>query len=191
MADPVPAGFPPAAGIAAAGLRPLRPGDHDELVEVYRDAVLSQTAGRYTEAQIEAWAHHPVRSGALLQPLREGFGLASTAPAPASGGGIQAAASIEAFGVLQPSDRLALLYCRGRACRQGRASAILRALEDHARRGGQGQIRTEASQLSRPLLERHGWLVEAEETVLFGGAWFLRWRMIRTLDPLSPAEFHG
>jgi len=43
------------------------------------------------------------------------------------------------------------------------------------------RLRTEASQLSRPLLERRGWRVEAEETVLFAGAWFQRWRMIREL----------
>jgi hypothetical protein len=179
------------APAAAAGLRRLRPGDHDELVAVYRDAVLSQTGGRYTPAQIEAWAHHPARSGALRRPLREGFGLASTARLAADGRGRSWTTSIEAFGVLHPDDRLALLYCRGRACRQGRASAILRALEDRARNRGQERLRTEASQLSRPLLERHGWQVEAEETVRFAGAWFLRWRMIRLLDPLHPAASHG
>ncbi|MCP9928899.1 GNAT family N-acetyltransferase [Cyanobium sp. CH-040] len=174
-----------------AGLRPLRPGDHDELVELYRDAVLSQAAGLYSPDQIDAWAHHPGRSGALRQPLAEGFGLASTAATPGSAGSTGSARSIEAFGLLHPVDRLALLYCRGRACRQGRASAILGALERHARDQGQRQLRTEASQLSRPLLERRGWLVEAEETVLFAGAWFTRWRMIRRLDPIPPAEFRG
>ena len=166
----------------AAGLRPLRPSDHDELVAVYRDAVLSQTGGRYSQAQIEAWAHHPARSGALRQPLAEGYGLASMAGNNAS---------IEAFGVLHPGDRLALLYCRGRACRQGRGSALLRALEEQARRQGQRRLRTEASQLSRPLLERQGWLLEAEETVLFGGAWFQRWRMIKPLHPAPPADPRG
>ncbi|MEX1325048.1 MAG: GNAT family N-acetyltransferase [Synechococcaceae cyanobacterium] len=165
-----------------AGLRPLRPGDHDELVVVYRDAVLSQASDLYTPAQIEAWAHHPERTGALRQPLREGFGLASTGPD---------SASIEAFGLLHPDNRLALLYCRGRACRQGRASAILRALEEYARDRRTRQLRTEASQLSRPLLERRGWQVEAEETVLFAGAWFLRWRMIRRLESPPPADTRG
>jgi GNAT superfamily N-acetyltransferase len=151
-------------------------------VDVFRDAVLSQASGLYTPAQIEAWAHHPARTGALREPLRQGFGLASTTGA---------AGGIEAFGLLHPQDRLALLYCRGRACRQGRASAILSALEEHARLRGQGRLRTEASQLSRPLLERRGWRVEAEETALYGGAWFRRWRMIRLLDSPAPADGHG
>ncbi|MGL6134610.1 MAG: GNAT family N-acetyltransferase, partial [Prochlorococcaceae cyanobacterium] len=80
---------------------------------------------------------------------------------------------------------------RGGACRPGRAGAILRALEERARRQSLRQLRTEASQLSRPLLERRGWLVEAEETVLFGGAWFQRWRMIKPLSPLQPSDPHG
>jgi putative acetyltransferase len=149
-------------------LRPLTPADHDSLVAVYRDAVESQAGGLYSPAQVEAWAGHPGRSGALRQPLQEGFGLGS-------------GATIEAFGILHPADRLALLYCRGRSCRQGRSSAILAALEHHAARAGIPQLRTEASQLSRPLLERRGWQVEAEETVLFAGEWFLRWRMIKGL----------
>ena len=157
-------------------LRPLTPADHDSLVAVYRDAVESQTGGLYSPAQVEAWARYPSRCGALRQPLQEGFGLASV-----GGEGKGPGAPIEAFGILHPADRLALLYCRGRSCRQGRSSAILAALEHHAARAGIPQLRTEASQLSRPLLERRGWQVEAEETVLFAGEWFLRWRMIKAL----------
>jgi putative acetyltransferase len=167
-------------------LRPLTPADHEALVQVYRDAVLSQTQGLYSQAQIEAWAWHADRSGALQQPLREGFGLASTgetAPgADRSGDGRPMDGNtIEAFGILHPPDRLALLYCRGRSSRQGRSSAILQALEQRADQLGIPQLRTEASQLSRPLLLRRGWQVEEEERVLFAGEWFQRWRMIKAL----------
>jgi putative acetyltransferase len=167
-------------------LRPLTPADHDALVAVYRDAVLSQTAGLYSPVQITAWAHHAARSGALLEPLREGYGLASLGSWAAGADRFaedrpRAGSPIEAFGVLHPADRLALLYCRGRSCRQGRSSAILQALERYACGQGISQLRTEASQLSRPLLMRHGWQEEEEERVLFAGAWFLRWRMIKPL----------
>ena len=100
--------------------------------------------------------------------LRRGYGLVSCA---AAGG------SIEAFALLDPVDRLSLLYCRGRSCRQGRATALLQALQDHARAAGVTRLRTEASQLSRPLLQRRGWRLEAEETVLYAGVPFERWRM--------------
>jgi GNAT superfamily N-acetyltransferase len=126
---------------------------------------------------VQAWAQHAGNDAALAIPLQEGFGLASMALATAAG-----QKTIEAFGLLHPPERLALLYCRGRASRQGRAGAILGALEQHARQRGILRLRTEASQLSRPLLERRGWRVDAEETVLFAGAWFERWRMIKVLS---------
>lgn len=158
-------------------LRPLLPDDLSEIRQVYADAVLSQGAPLYSPAQLQAWAGHAGDAAALAIPLQEGFGLASTAPAPTAG-----QTTIEAFGLLHPPERLALLYCRGRASRQGRASTILRALEQHARQQGILRLRTEASQLSRPLLERRGWQVEEPETLLFAGAWFMRWRMIKVLS---------
>lgn len=158
-------------------LRQLQPGDRQELEAVYRDAVLSQTPGLYGPEQVRAWARHAATEPAVLACLERGYGLASLAgPDPAP---------IEAFGVLDPPDgpgcRLALLYCRGRACRQGRAGAIHDGLEHWARQRGCRELRTEASQLSRPLLERRGWRVEQEERLIFAGQPFLRWRMIKAL----------
>ena len=74
-----------------------------------------------------------------------------------------------------------MLFRSGRSARQGRATALLLALQEHARARGIARLRTEASQLSRPLLERHGWGVEAEETALYAGVAFQRWRMIKDL----------
>lgn len=157
-------------------LRPLRPADVEQVEQVYRDAVLSQACGLYSGEQIRAWAEHPRRSDALRQALLRGLGLVSCSDA----GG----ATVEAFALLDPPDRLALLYCRGRSCRQGRATALLIALQRQAAALGVRRLRTEASQLSRPLLERHGWRVEAEETALYDGVAFQRWRMLRDLgDP--------
>jgi putative acetyltransferase len=158
-------------------LRRLGASDRRELEAVYRDAVLSQTPGLYGPEQVLAWAGHAAAEPAVLASLERGYGLASLAgPAPAP---------IEAFGVLDPPDgqrcRLALLYCRGRSSRQGRASAILHGLESWALEKGCQALRTEASQLSLPLLERRGWRVEREERLIFAGQPFLRWRMIKAL----------
>ena len=155
-------------------LRPLRPNDLAQVAKVYRDAVLSQAATLYSPEQVQAWAAHGVADhGPFREPLLRGFGLVSCGGA---GGG-----EVEAFGLLDPPDRLALLYCRGRSARQGRATALLGALEAHARSQGYRRLRTEASQLSRPLLERQGWQVEAEETAYYAGGAFQRWRMIKEL----------
>lgn len=152
-------------------LRPLTTDDLPELTAIYRDAVLSQASALYSPAQLRAWAGHAEQGADLAAVLRRGSGLASCG----------AGGSIEAFAVLEPADRLALLYCRGRSSRRGHASALLDALEARARYRGCRRLRTEASQLSRPLLERRGWTVEAEETALYGQVVFRRWRMIRDL----------
>lgn len=160
-----------------AQLRPLDPQDVDQVLGIYEDAVLTQAVGLYQPSQIEAWAGHARRSADLRRVLLRGRGLVSCS--------IENPAVVEAFGLLDPIDRLSLLYCRGRSSRQGRATALLAALEGIAGREGCRRLRTEASQLSRPLLLRLGWQVEAEETVLYAGVPFLRWRMIKALPPGS------
>lgn len=159
--------------VTMATLRRLQPCDHDQVVEVYRDAVISQARGLYTGSQISAWSEHAGRHLGLREALQRGYGMASCSEEDGS--------IIEAFALLDPIDRLSLLYCRGRSCRQGRATSLLRAVEHRARVCGCRQLRTEASQLSRPLLEREGWWIEAEEEVIFAGVAFRRWRMIKPL----------
>lgn len=156
-----------------ASLRRLQRHDHREVAAVYRDAVIHQAVRLYSPEQIQAWATHAEANPAFTEILERGHGLVSCATADPS--------TIEAFAVLDPADRLALLYCRSRSARQGRATALLHALQHHARGQGVLRLRTEASQLSRPLLERQGWWVEAEETAFYAGVAFQRWRMIKEL----------
>ncbi len=154
-------------------MRWLAPGDGDQVAAVYRDAVLSQARGLYSEAQFTAWAQ-VAQEPSFRAILQRGLGLASCS--------ISNLDCIEAFAVLEPGHRLSLLYCRGRASRQGRANALLDRLEQHARASGCPQLHTEASQLSRPLLQRRGWMTAATEVVVFAGLPFQRWRMIKPLN---------
>jgi hypothetical protein len=73
-------------------LRSLVAADLPELVDLYRDAVLSQTHGLYSDRQIQAWAHHAGRYGGLAEALARGVGLASCAAPPDR--------TIEAFALL-------------------------------------------------------------------------------------------
>ena len=156
-------------------VRPYRPGDLAALLALYGQAVASQCAGLYSPQQVEAWSQHAARSDAVAAAITGGFTLVNPI-APHDDGPA-------AFAVLDPLERLALLYCDGRYNRQGRSSALLDALESHAYAHGVRQLRTEASQLSRPLLLRRGWQIEAPETVVFAGVSFERWRMIKPLTP--------
>ncbi|MFZ0408147.1 MAG: GNAT family N-acetyltransferase [Cyanobium sp.] len=154
-------------------IRRLTAADEPQLIAVYRDAVLSQAKDFYGPAQIDAWAHHAERHPDVLDALRRGYGLVSCDKADAG--------VVEAFALLDPIDRLSLLYCRGRSCRQGRGRQLVEALEGEARRRHCPRLRTEASQLSRPLLLRLGWQIETEEQLIFAGQPFRRWRMIKVL----------
>ncbi|WP_225322901.1 GNAT family N-acetyltransferase [Synechococcus sp. RSCCF101] len=149
----------------------MAPRDEAELRAVYVDAIDSTAPGLYSEAQVMAWRSVALLPGPLDETLRRGIGLVS-----------EGERGIEAFAVLHPSDRLALLYCRGRSARQGRAAALLDRLEAEARRRGCRSLRTEASLISRPLLERRGWQVVAPERIEIAGVSFDRFRMALALD---------
>ena len=148
-------------------LRPIAPEDQALLREIYADAIESQAPLLYTDAQVRAWAALAWLPGVLDATFREGSGWLTT--------------DGTAFAILHPEDRLSLLYCRGRASRRGHGSALLKQIEADALASGTRQLRTEASQFSRPLLERRGWCVETPETILIGGVPFERYRMVKLL----------
>ena len=148
-------------------LRPIGLADAPLLREIYADAVESQAPGLYSDAQVRAWAALAWLPGVLDRTLEEGSGWISGDDA--------------AFAIRHPQERLSLLYCRGSAARQGHGSALLARIELEAQADGVQRLRTEASQLSRPLLERRGWRVVAPETIRIGGVLFERYRMDKPL----------
>ena len=151
-------------------LRPIVPEDHDLLREIYADAIRSLAPGLYSEEQVRAWEALAWLPGILEPSFREGTGWIS-------GGD-------SAFAIRHPSDRLSLLYCRGRAARQGHGSKLLNRIEVDAEVDGVERLRTEASQISRPLLERHGWRLIAPERITIAGVPFERYQMEKLLRQL-------
>ena len=156
---------------AMAPIRALTPADHSELVAIYGDAVSSQAPALYGDRQVRAWLSQLGGKGSLAAALNQGGGLVSCSDS----------GEIEAFAVMEPADRLSLLYCRGRSVRQGHATRLLNRLEALATSQGLAQLRTEASQLSRPLLLRRGWRVAWVEALLIDGTLFRRYRMTKSL----------
>lgn len=154
-----------------ATIRVLTPADHSQVLAIYGDAVSSQAPGVYSERQVRAWLSQLGPGGPLAASLGQGTGLVSCAES----------GEIEAFALMQPPDRLSLLYCRGRSARQGHASRLLAQVETLSQRQGLGQLRTEASELSRPLLQRLGWRVVWQEMLLIDAIPFRRYRMTKSL----------
>jgi hypothetical protein len=161
-------------------ITPLAAQDHDAVLQIYRDAVETVAPPQYSPGQVKAWAQQ-ARSGSGITPLRNslqrGWGLVSRS----------ADGEAEAFALLDPEDRVALLYCRGRSCRAGRGGALLRALEQEARRRGIQRLRTEASLISQPLFLNQGWQVSWQEELLINGVLFRRFRMAKPLNQTEGA----
>jgi GNAT superfamily N-acetyltransferase len=155
-------------------LRRLQSRDQPRVLAIYREAVRGLAPGRYDPAQVQAWAQQAEADAPELRRcLDRGWGLVSC-----DDDGLP-----RAFAVLDPTDRVALLYCHPDFACQGRASALLEALEQQARRQGVATLRTEASVLSRPLFARRGWRVSWLEELRIGGIGFRRFRMALPLDP--------
>ena len=151
-------------------LRLILPADEALLREIYADAIESQAPQLYSDQQVKSWAALAWLPGVLDQTLREGTGWISGENA--------------AFAIRYPPDRLALLYSRGRAARQGHGQALLDRIEADAIADGMTSLHTEASQFSRPLFERRGWRLVAPEIITIAEVPFERYRMHKGLCKL-------
>ncbi len=152
-------------------LRQIRPLDQLTLRQIYADAIESQGSNLYTEEQIQAWSALAWLPGVLDRPLAEGKGWLS-----------YESAEVAAFAIRYPSNRLALLYCRGIYTRRGHASNLLRYIEDEARFEGQKYLFTEASLFSYKLLLRLEWKINKSEKITIGGVNFNRFLMYKDLN---------
>ena len=148
-------------------MRPIQPTDSLLLREIYVDAIQTQASQAYSPEQIKAWANLAWLPGLLDRILEEGQGWIS---------GID-----DGFAIRYPVNRLSMLYCRGRSSRQGHGTALLQAIERDAQRMGIQRLLTEASLLSRPMLEQRGWTVIAPEPFMIAGVPFVRFQMEKIL----------
>lgn len=136
-------------------IRGGEPGDAPRLAALYRESVMRLGPTAYDPAQVAAWARYPDDDEAFAEQLASGLlRVAEVDGAPA------------AFGLLEENDHVALLYCHPGHARRGLASRILHDLESHARAAGQVVISTDASRVSRPFFEHHGYHLTGREEVV-------------------------
>ena len=151
-------------------LRELRNSHHFVVREIYADAINTQGYPFYSNQQMRAWSALAWLPGILDRPLNEGRGWISCNDN-----------DVEAFALIYPANRLALLYCRGRSSRCGHATALLQIAEKEARNDGQLKLFTEASLISYPLFLRQGWLQTGFEKIQIAGISFDRYLMAKDL----------
>jgi len=152
-------------------IRPCTPADIDALAAIYRDAVMEIGITAYTAEQAAIWASFPDDRHAFGTLLGQGIALiADVDGAPA------------AFCHLHPRDHISLLYTAPRFARMGLATAVYRGVEAHARRQGQAVLTTDASKISRPFFEHHGFVVRRTEQTIRQGVAFERYQMEKRLE---------
>ncbi len=151
-------------------MRPCESSDELALREVYEDDIRTCDTSLYSQKQIDAWSALAYLPGILDKPLKQGVGWVSCVNK-----------TIEAFAVRYPTNRLALLYCRGRSARQGHATALLDQIEADTFKDRPITLKTEASLCSYKLLLRQGWTIIAPEEIQIGGVDFSRYLMEKTL----------
>jgi len=149
-------------------LRKFTAHDAEALADVYRDSVRTIGPQAYAKEQVDAWAVYPEDIEEFRSRLSRGLTLVAIEDN-----------QIVGFGQLEPDDHLAFLYCSGRYSRKGIGATIYRALEAHALTNGTFQIHTEASRISRPFFEKHGFSVVEVERVIRFGIEFERFRMVK------------
>jgi putative acetyltransferase len=155
-------------------IREATAADVPALAALYADAVRAAGPAYYDPAQVDAWAafaDEPRFRRFVLDPLTL---VAENMGAGAEGG-------IIGFAGLRKDGHVTALYVHPDRMRSGIASALLRAVVERAEAQGLRRLTTDASKVSRPVFARHGFRVEAVETVERRGATFERYRMVRDL----------
>tara|TARA_B100000700_G_C15050620_1_gene860097 strand:+ start:1551 stop:2066 length:516 start_codon:yes stop_codon:yes gene_type:complete len=152
-------------------LKPYQKSDCQTVREIYSDAVNSLGNTFYTHDQIHAWSHIPWIPGLLDNVLVNGKGWISyQGNEPA------------AFCIRYPSNRVALLYCKGEYSRKGHATKLLSRIEIDAINQEIYYLSTEASFFSYPLFLRLGWSVLEIQNIFIAGVPFERFRMSKTIN---------
>jgi putative acetyltransferase len=151
-------------------LRQYSSADAEALARIYREAALITGCAGYTAEQAELWASFADDEAFYLR-LNEGVTLVA-----------QEHEEIIGFGQLSPSDHIALLMTAPRHGRRGVATAIVKELEQIARKAGERELHTEASRIARLVFERLGFGVTEEELSEFKGMQFIRYRMSKDLQ---------
>jgi len=161
-------------------IRAFKEDDTIALAEVYRDAVHSLGPQAYSREQVAMWARFSENLADFKVNVSRGLTLVA-----------EVDDRLMAFGQLDPIDHVALLYCRGCAARQGLGSHMYCALEAHAFSNGVAEIRTEASRISRPFFEKHGFVLRETEHIVRFGVEFERFRMTKNRVQKAPEPTPG
>jgi len=147
-----------------------RPGDLEEIYQLFYDTVHFVNRADYSPEQLDAWAPRQMDRSRWEQSLAEH----ETWVAWEEG-------RIVGFGDLAQNGYLDRLYVRKDSVRKGAAPALLHRLEAAAVRQGCRRMDTEASITARPFFEHRGYRVVKRQEKLLRGQVFVNFVMEKIL----------
>jgi putative acetyltransferase len=148
--------------------------DAQPLATLFRAAILTLAASHYDAAQCQAWADVADDLDAFDARLARGVTLVA-----------QIGDEYAAFGQLFPSDHVEMLYVSPAWNRRGLATALIARLEALARDAQAVTLDTDASALARPVFERAGFSLVAQESVRRGSVSLPRFHLCKPLNAVS------
>ncbi|WP_322049024.1 GNAT family N-acetyltransferase [Paraburkholderia sp. J67] len=158
--------------------RAYEPGrDAAPLAALFRSAIQTLAASHYDADQRAVWASAADDLAAFDARLARGVTLVA-----------ECSAEYVAFGQLYPCDHVEMLYVAPAWTRRGLAAELIARLEAFAREARASTLDTDASALARPVFERAGFSLVAQESVRRGSVSLPRFHLCK---PLSAVSFSG
>ena len=154
-------------------IRPYRDEDASPTRGVFERAVRGSASTHYSSEQLDAWA--PPADAAILEGWADRRAAAQTLVATEND-------RIAGFSDLVDGRLLDMLFVDPDFGRRGVGAELIAAVVDLARGAGAPYVEAHASLTARPVLERSGFFVVAEETPVIRGVAFANFRMRFFLD---------
>jgi putative acetyltransferase len=160
--------------MSAVAFRPYLPADAARCAAIFRDAIEFSAADDYDDDQRAAWARRADDESAFGAKLAGELTIVATLQG-----------FVVAFASLKGADELDMLYVDPAAGRQGVGSALIDALSRLAKSHGAKRVTAQASDASKPLFDRLGFVAERRSLVQLDDQWLAHTTMVKTLgaDP--------
>ena len=156
--------------MSAIALRPYLPADAKRCAEIFRSSIEELAAEDYDADLREAWASRADDEKAFGARLSGALTLLAVI------GG-----NIAGFASLKGGEEIDMLFVDPEFARQGVGRALVDALTKLAEARGAKRLTAEASEIAKPLFERHGFTAQKRNLVRVGDQWLANTTMTKTL----------
>ena len=144
--------------------------DTKQIINLFRETILTVNLGDYSEKQVEVWANSITNAEVWKKRLEESFTYVAVIDK-----------QIVGFGNLNKKSEVNLIYIHKDYQRQGIASKLLAQIEKNAKSMFLTEMFTEASITAKPFFELQGYKVLKKQTKNLKGTDFVNFIMKKNL----------